>query len=223
MKIASVNAWVVFLDVYGFKIILKDTSNFISKTSEKLSTSHNEVSKMIKRRSSPAKLFVFSDCMFLAYLVKDLIDDKKNKFKWCIEDTAEVLNIFSKEELPLRGGIAYGTACASENLLIGEAVLKAVHYEELVPCPAVLLPEKELLLCFGNSPSVLHNLRFTDVTLKLGGITSAALIFPDPIDHFFSLVAKKYKKHIIEGPYQVAQTWKEALDSIHEHYPKQAE
>lgn len=216
----NTEAWVAFLDIYGFKSILKDTDKFIDELSKKIIASHKEVSKILSKINSPAELFVFSDSMFLAYPVNSADnEDKKNKFRWCVEDTAKVLDIFSKKKLPLRGGIAYGNACLKKNLLIGEAVVRAVHYEESVPCPAVFLPKKELRLCFGDSIPT-HKLNFNDIKLKQGGITKATLIFPNPVDAFFSLIVEKYKKHIIDGPPVIAQTWKEALDYINEYKSK---
>ena len=156
----------------------------------------------------------FSDSVFLFYQVTD----NKNHLvvlQKCIDDLITLMGIFVKEELPLRGGMAYGDVIAGQNILIGKPVIRAVQNEGLIDAPLILLPASELLdnslLMYGHRP------KLEDIDLKNNESMRGKLISSFPKDDYIELILKKYEHYVVNGPYQIAPKWDKANKFITKH------
>ena len=206
------NAWVAFLDVYGFSDMVRSQNP--EHLSRRLLKARAEVVRIASTSESKPVMHSLSDSIFLVYPISTR-SSKWTALRRCIDDTQSILATFVKHGLPLRGGVAFGKVSYGPNLLLGRAVLAAVNYEDIVPAPLVLLPAREISGKAGHIEfpvSDIHN-----IILKDGGTMSAKLLFPSPIDGFYELVLLRAEQLALNGPYLVATAWNNARDFLY-HY-----
>ena len=102
-EIKKNNGWVVYIDIYGFSALIKESSN-IEEIHYNLLKCYNDISQYVcSDNSCEIKLFFFSDSTFIIYPVTDCADKDKT-FKICRNHSAEILSIFIKHSFPARGG-----------------------------------------------------------------------------------------------------------------------
>ena len=198
----SYDAWIAFLDVYGFKAMIATKDQTL--ISQNLAKAHQTLRNEIKEIPGEELLYSFSDSVFIVLRVAKP-DDKGFALHKCVERCQQIMNIFVDKELPLRGGIAFGSVCVGDQFIVGDALVRAVSYEGLVDAPLVLLPAfeigKELIS------------QVTEITVK-GGLIKAKLIFPDPLDNYWRFVTEAAQRYLSIGPPNVALAWVNARNYI---------
>lgn len=205
-------AWVVYMDIYGFKSMVM--SQEIKLLTRKLLDVRSDAIKSVVRIDQIPIVYLLSDSIFLVYPVdKNNVKTKSSQLQRCIEDAAEVLSKFAECQLPLRGGISFGEVCYGSHTLTGKAVVSAVQNETLVSAPLVVLPAKEI----GQGILVRG---FKLYPVKPHGLMKLKLVFPQPCDEFYRLVHTNLTKYVVEGPYDVAQAWYDAWKFLTEHSPQ---
>lgn len=211
--------WVVYLDVYGLKAMMKERQYL--GLAERLSKCYSEVKCKLPWDESQPVYLNFQDTVMLFYSVDASHDeDKFSVLQRCLGDVQEILVIFFQAEFPLRGGIAYGEVAYNANLLLGSAVERAIQYEKEVAAPLVLLPAKEYVEMSDNASTCLSSVapRVQDVALKDGGFLYGILLHPRPVDGFVKFIREKYRHHGLYGPPEVAKAWGEAYLYICERF-----
>ena len=196
-------AWVAYLDVYGFKALVATSE--VTDLSERLLRSHIALFSGTSYSSSPAKAFLLSDSIFLVYPV-DEEGSKPASLQACIEDIREILDKFIENDLPLRGAVAFGEICHKENVLLGEAVVRAVTYENILGLPIVVIPAREL-----QGVPVPY---LTEVPTKEDGRMLAKVIMPTDGTSYQHYVAEKAAQLLVTGPFSVAATWARTTNLI---------
>ena len=207
------DAWVVFLDVFGFSSMVTSRDN--SKLLGQLRNSYEAVFKMDFWNENIVKSFAFSDNIYLVFPINKK-GDNLSILQKCIDAVSQMQNSFVVEGLPLRGGIAYGSVYFENNLLLGETVLRAYHYEQLLHIPLVLLPACEIIRT-GRKEATPFLPPPKDILLKNNELIFGAYIHPEPIDNMERMAKEKYEDHRLNGPYGIARSWKDTLEEVQYH------
>ena len=161
-------------------------------------------------------MYNFSDSLFLFYSTEGTT--RMNALETCIAVTQRVMSEFARNELPLRGGIAYGKVAFSGNLLAGRPRLRAYSYEQALPAPLLLLPAKEITV--NSTSGRLHPWLkgFTTIELKGNKNALAKLFAPEPIEEFSGLCERLCHKYLIHGPWEFAGPWLDACRYIERYH-----
>lgn len=195
------NAWVGYFDIYGFKALVAEQRNDLGGLAQKLQDTYDEVSKVLLPDTA---IFRISDCFFIT--CPQTQDDPLNSLLSVQRQVEELLRVYSERELPLRGGLAFGEVYAKGDVLIGSAVAKAYEYEQLVPCPVVVIPAREIR----ESKIPLTKWKASEDIATRDGIIAATLWKPRPIQDFYNLTVRMYRKYRVGGPASVAKAWYDA-------------
>jgi hypothetical protein len=203
----QVLAWTSYLDVYGFKSIVKATSNISAETPvfDRLKNIHSKLSSRLNKNTI---LFILSDNYFL---INPVSQDPMAAYENCLADVRALIDLHVKSDLPLRGGIAFGPVSVGQNTLVGDPVIRAVTYERLSRVPLVLLPEREIEAAnLSIKPPIFVNHAVTDEH-NVAGIISSTFVVPQNARSFIEYCENKYRTHRINGPEKVAKDW---LDTV---------
>lgn len=206
------SAWVAFLDVFGFSALVRSAKAKKAKELiSRLSDAHTAVRKDFSQVQSPAKTFIFSDSMFLVYKFTNS-SSASLLLNRCVDDVCRMMDLFAKRELPLRGGIAFGSITLDDNVLLGEPVLQAVDYERIAIAPVVLLPQAQLNAagCTGDSLKLPSQM----VPTRNGGLLKAHVIGPYNKRDYLRFIDRRIEQTAVEGPYEVAQAWQLAKNLL---------
>lgn len=160
---------------------------------------------------SKGRLYVFSDSLFLAYAESSPKMRAQALYR-CVGELHRILELFASYKLPLRGGVAFGDFILGRDLLIGEAVLRAVLYERLAFAPVVLLPERELLRADCNTSRLKKRPRLLPV--RDNGLIRARVIFPHGKAEFSRFVEAERDRAAMHGPFDVARAWQLAAELL---------
>lgn len=112
--------WVVFLDIFGFTAQLKSIKHH--ELHRKLTDCCDHIRRTVlydKNRNaykSYIYFYIFSDSIFLLYSTESG-RSKEMLLREVISDTREVMGLFMKYNLPLRGGVAFGEVSHDKYLL----------------------------------------------------------------------------------------------------------
>ena len=206
------SGWLVFLDVYGFKAMMKESST--SVLTSKLNSCHSVVEKKIDWNGNGPINFFIQDSIFLFYPV-DEENDKYLMLQKCITDVENIMDIYYKDNLPLRGGIGYGDITYSKNTIIGDVLIRVLEYESEILAPLVFLPASEYVDKIENGKEYFSVAVPIPKTIKLkSGIRYGTMLLPSPTDGFKDFVCEKCKETALNGPAKVAEAWKQAYDYI---------
>lgn len=202
-------AWVLFVDVYGF------TSMTMSVSSERLAKKLRRVERALTSnirfgRTKPL-LYWFSDSLFCVYPSKDNLRESTELLKQITIDVLILYQAYAQEDLPLRGGAAFGKVTAEGRRVVGAPVIRAVSYEKLIELPFVLVPAGELRKPQDDYEFITPLER---VELRNGDVMLGKLIVPGAREHYRELALNQYRKTLIEGPYNVARVWERTLQRI---------
>lgn len=213
---STTDAWVAYLDVYGFSALVRASREEMDRLSESLARAQAATQAEIDKRKDPAKLLLFSDSLFLTYPVGGAgRDHVRAALHKCLEDVAAVLERFCREALPLRGGIAFGRVGLGPNLLVGDPVIRAAEYEKLLVAPLVLLPEVELERAQCSDPQIRRRPQL--VSVRDGGIIKARVIAPRNLERYRKFVAERLDRAAVEGPYDTTRAWVLAAELLQQH------
>ena len=203
-------AWVAFLDVYGFSnfVAQSERTATLPETFQTLQAAHTEFAA---KRSSHPEIFFLSDNIFL---VRKTNGDNFGQFQELLADIRVLMDTFVKRSLPLRGGVAFGSVLFGPNLLIGSAVARAVDYEKAIHAPLVIVPERELadgqVLRFARPRSELI-IQLPDRSL---GLFSGLVVRPGNQAQYKQYALQQYRILRRTGPARAALAWKQALDVL---------
>ena len=196
---AIINAWVVFLDIYGFSYMLEGSqTDTIHKTMLKCYSAVYKLLRPVKDKY----LLYFLDSIFLVFPVEPL-EHKAILMRQCINKAVDIMGVFVNNGFPLRGGMAYGEICHSANLLIGKAVVNAVKYESLVEAPLLVLPFSEYEQYSSSAEFTLGDI----ILLKNDFPVFAHLFHPFPKDEYFKTVDDNFRRYCLNGPAAPAKAW----------------
>lgn len=204
--IRDFNAWIVYCDIFGFSAYVRDD---VTKVTNALYKGHTTLYDRFVSRNPEVHIKLISDSIFLIF---EVVTDKEKPsiLQTCVEDVQWLMSKFVDLRLPLRGGISYGKIYFGDDLLLGDAVVRAVRHEAMIPAPFVLLPVNEM---DGLSRSEFPN-GITKVPVKGDGLIKCALIRPNPIDGLLELAKELSDKYCTSGPYPQGKVWSDALDYI---------
>lgn len=210
--------WVAYLDIYGF------TAESLEQNARdlrvRLNRCHTKTLQMITSGKYRPVCLLYQDTVILFHPThKHDSEDKLLNLQRSVGDVQEILGIFLEEELPLRGGIAFGEVTYGPHFIFGPAAYNAMKYEKLVAAPFVLLPTKEHVIRFTNQKHYLSTAAPRPITIELKsgeGITSGSLYYPTPIERFIEFTKIKYNEHLVSEHPRVAKAWKNAWVFIDE-------
>jgi hypothetical protein len=206
----DIKAWVAFLDVYGFSAMVRDSPDGGATITDKLSSLVTRISRdFVAPRVS---VHAFSDAIYITHPVASSdVKEVEVTLHACVDNLSRIISLYADYGLPLRGDIGFGRVIRNAGMLVGEAVLKAYSYEQLIGVPVVILPTVEL----SRSGIDLYNSPFgqlrQDLDLGPTGILSAIVVPPAPANSFLNLAEQKYSELVLTGPYQVARAWRLAI------------
>jgi len=211
-------AWVVFVDIFGFKEMVNraEKSKKVLELVDSVNRVWKEVQQEIKESAVKPKLYRFSDCAFLIYPVKDEKKEKISKLEAIMEQLSAIMNTFVTNEYPLRGGMAFGEVAFDKAMLAGKPVIMAHSYENMVPAPAVLLPAKEVIEK-PYSTTRPHGVHFKLYLLKDNMTVYCHLIQPSPVSAQTDYIANQIRDASFYGPYDLATKWIIAKDYAKEN------
>ena len=202
-NVTEVSAWVSYLDVYGFKAIV-GTSEVGREQNELYSRLSSIHSQLLNRINKNTTLHILSDNYFL---INPVGDDPISAYEHFLADIRAVINLHIAADLPIRGGVAYGRVETGPNVLVGRAVIRAVHYEKLCRVPLVMLPAKEVELAnIGIQPPKFVDHHVVDEHSS-PGIVSATFVVPVNPRSYVEYCENKYNHLRIYGPEKVAKDW----------------
>ena len=211
------DAWIAYVDVYGFKAKVRKNSADLTTLIEAIQIAHRQI---LPRLQDSTKLYALSDSIFLIVRV-DAVD------VWCayqqlIADLRILADEFLGQGLPLRGGIAFGPVCSGDGILLGEAIERAVGYEGLVGAPVVILTESEAKRAgLDTRLGPFKSVELLNDTGRLG-LHSIMVIKPKSPTRFRRFALNLLRDHLVEGPPHVAYAWKMALELTKETAPKKS-
>jgi hypothetical protein len=196
----------VFLDVYGFSAMVeREMSAPIQK---RLIDAHKKARRLIKNRS-PETIYLFiSDSTCLVYPVPHRTDALAC-LDQCAADVSEIMDLFFKSGLPVRGAAAFGEVAYGDNILVGRPVLRAVNLEKSLPFPLVAVPLHEIYPS-GRKRSELEEwgrCTLHQIAVRPEGKMHALLIFPSELDEFAQYVEGTLDDCLTTGPPAVASAW----------------
>ena len=201
------NAWVAFLDVYGFTALL-EKNDFLT-LHENLLKGHEFIKTRINDNPN-ARVFYFSDSIFLIYKI-DEPNEKGKILNILINDIRKIMGCFIELELPLRGALSYGEVVYSENVVVGKPIVTAYQTELKVPCPLFFIPSCEI-------EDTEHKLRdlSQDNILKLKKEIPkyGRFVCPFPIEEYYDSVRKYFHNYAKNGPDEPAKAWGKALEYL---------
>ena len=125
--------------------------------------------------------------------------------------TLQLLAIAKK--ILLRGSISLGEYVISNNVVGGEALLRAHENEKRISIPLVHIPLAEAERISSKCAELLEN-NFAEVP-SLNGLVRTLLIYPRPIDPYVHLVTEKLSEAFLLDKYSVANTLRKCLDALH--------
>lgn len=211
-KPLTCNAWLAYLDVYGFSSIVMSDPN-PSHVLEKLFYAHNQLKSTLDEHYRDILFFYFSDSIGLVLPSEKKLDVKK--FKYFIDCVTHTLQTFLENDFQLRGAITYGNLSFCNNLLIGEPVIKAATLEKSIRSPVVVIKAVDIKEIMNLKP-ISVNLPFFDLETREGGLSKYAIIIPYKIVEYLRIAQNKYDIHVLNGPPIVARAWRETKDLLAE-------
>ncbi len=213
--VRTLQGWAVFLDVYGFRAMVRESG--ARALASALALCHDQMECRLGWAGAEPLRLKFQDSLLLFYDVAPC--DEANcldALQRCVGDVQQILAMFAQQGLPLRGGMAFGKAEHNGSFLFGPAPERAVEYEAMLPGPLVLLPARELLP--DSNPPTGHlpvaAPRMREIRVKGGGLVIGALLRPTPMDGFLASVRESFRKYGLWGPPEVARAWRNAYDFI---------
>lgn len=211
------DAWVAYLDVFAFSSTVAERES--SKTLKKLQNCWKRIWSEVLDEEDKPLVYRFSDSVFIIYPVtprddEDPTDDLKyDRLKVCMEDVSCIMDIFIDQALMLRGGIAYGPVRCTDDIVLGEPVVRAVNYEKWAPIPMVLLPKREVT----EKPEeriAKNGIVFERLVLKKGWSMLGTYVFPYRSQECLDHVERMFEKHAHEGPFDHATVWHKTLKQV---------
>ena len=202
--------WISFLDIYGYRatVIAYELKNQVAELAKKL----NKIeAALAKEFSSSPIVYKFSDGMF--YLHPVVRGDRRIALEQCLSDIRTTIEIYRRNDLPIRGGVSFGAVYCGPGMLIGDAVTRAVDYEKFASAPVVIIPERELKMS-GMTQFVRKVSDFEIPEKDGGGIFSAMAIIPRNTKSLKEFASKYYAQYRSSGPPRAAKAWKQLIDLI---------
>jgi hypothetical protein len=199
------DAWVVFLDIYGFSSMIK-TCEPDALHNTLLSVYEDIRHYMCNNTVLENYLYSFSDSIFIIFPCLDL-GVKGDVLHGCIPTIRNILGLSIKKNLPMRGALAYGKVSYDTNLVVGYPVLNAYKYEQSLPCPLLFLPYRELEFTEYEK----DDFQSEDIIIMKDGTPMAGILIPPfPIELLYETIKSNYKKYIMDGVPGPAKAWYEA-------------
>ncbi|SMD14520.1 hypothetical protein [Rhizobium sp. RU36D] len=205
------NAWVAFVDVYGFTQLLRDSKGNLVDLHRRIEQAQK--ASQVRFEKKGVKYFPFSDNLFIA--VPTTGSNNADALELLLSAVREAIDKHIVQDLPLRGGIAFGPVSFSSGLLVGEPVIRAVEYEKSVGLPMVILPEYETSVC-----ADIHGLikKFIKIPYPASssrpGILSVCTIIPKRPHGYVEYANRRMEQFSINGPPHVAFAWQEVVKLI---------
>jgi hypothetical protein len=211
-KVVISQGWIVYLDIFGFSNLVEvDYSKNIDGLYNKLEKCHKNLFEILSRLTKiSTHVHIFSDSIFIFFPVEKYVYRFKILQK-AIEATSQILTVFFRNNLPLRGGISFGQVKIGKNSIVGIPIIEAYKTEQNLRCPLVFLkkkfidPENKFI---GDLPSCDQNIKLKDGRLK------GLLVTPSHKEEFIRYVSSQWEKYAMEGPPSIAESWWEALNFI---------
>ena len=209
--------WVVYLDVYGFAAMV-DTDANAAIVARSLSTCHKRSIEFLTSGELVPEIYMFSDSVYLFYPVLERRHKYNPVLETCFLQVRKVLDIFTDDRLPLRGGIAYGNVWRSKIVLIGPPIARAHSNEARIRAPVVWLPGDECLP-HPSSSELDADAAFLEM-VELKGVKGENVevlgrVITPGITGFTDLVEDIYRKCVLQRmPSNVVTAWESAKNWI---------
>jgi hypothetical protein len=193
----SFNAWVTYLDIWGFSHEVERTP--AEDLHQRLSSLVKECSdRLASDPSISPRTFFFSDSLFLAFDIPRC-GGSLDAFEACRDRTQEAIQIYLAHDFLARGGIAYGEVAIAEGILVGLPVVRAAKCEQALTAPIVILPTHEMERCFRDeSPIPKSNCPI--VPTRNGGLVRAYLVHAMHIEDQILAVETRLEQYLVKGP-----------------------
>jgi hypothetical protein len=192
------------MDVYGFSSLIENADN--EEISETLLAIHTKAAAKL----TPLDHYqFFSDSIFL-FAEHDAATGHSSGecFETVLDATRTIINLSVRNNLFLRGCLAFGPVVIRPNIILGRPILRAYKREQSLPFPIVIVPEIELKK--GGIPQELpvHAIETKE------GLVSAAPVLPHSSTGFFTKIGENVRDIACSGPDHVALGWQRYADLI---------
>jgi hypothetical protein len=196
-KLQSVDAWITYIDIWGFSHLVEHTKP--EELHTRLEQTVHECTRVLNSSNpEPPRIFFFSDSLFLAFDIPRC-GQRFQAFETCRDKTQEVIQIYLDQDFFPRGGMAFGNIAVAEGILFGQPVVRAARYEHALTAPLVMLPMLEAQLCFRENSPLTHK-ECSVVPTRNGGLVKALLIRAIHADDQLNKFIALRDKYLIEGP-----------------------
>lgn len=193
----SYNAWVTYLDIWGFSHEVERTppteiydrlSNMVTKYSNRLAADPSIL----------PETFFFSDSLFLVFDVSRC-GGRLQAFEACRDRTQEMIQTYLDAKFLTRGAIAYGEVAVGKGILLGPPVVRAAKWEQALTAPIVILPMAEIERCFKEAPPLAAS-NLSIVSTSNGGLVRAYLVHATHISDQIQAVKIRMEECLDKGP-----------------------
>jgi hypothetical protein len=206
-RVSTFNAWVVYLDVYGFSAKVEEgVAPIVQKD---LVSVHKRARRFLREKYSETIYLSISDSTCVVYPVGD-VNDKIESLNRCAGAVSGIMDFFFDRDLPIRGCACFGQVVFGDNILVGSPVLRAVELEKLLPFPLVAVPLREMYPRGTKKRSELEDWgrqTLERIVVRPDGQMYACLIFPSQLDAFGRYVDEKLEHYLTSGPTGAASGW----------------
>lgn len=200
---------VCYADVYGYSA--DASGRGAEKSAKRLFAMWQDVSSKISKNKR-SSLMAFSDSIFVGFDTSE--EDPSIIFERdVVSEINEVLKLASVHGYLLRGSAAYGKYIISNNVVGGDAVIRAHKFESIVRAPLFHVPLSEIVLINEKSS---EKLPFTckELATRGGGLIKSMVIHPTPIDDYVDRLNRSLEKAYLNNAYEAAAALKDALNAI---------
>ena len=203
VKNRKTDSIVVYFDIFAF-------SSLMEIRGEKAMRFLETVPDWINRNLKVDYKYLFSDCGFLIYEIKE--DNRNEKLKKCHDDVELLATEYLNNDFFLRGSITYGEVQLGSYYLIGEPVFKAVELESnYCPGPFIIFPYDQYKK--GNFNEV--SLEFKEIYTKgEKGVMRACLIYPLDKQKYRNKICEYFYEFTKRGKYEYAKVWYKSLKIV---------
>ena len=197
---------VCYLDVYGYSA--EANSANATEAAKRLFEMWKGVGAYILNMGK-IDFTALSDSIFLGFDANG--DTPSLIFESKVTPTIQhVIGQAAKYGYLLRGSAAYGQYYIFDNIVGGDAVIRAHKNEAITKIPIFLVPRAEITKINKESdsqvPFCCHEFQ-----TRNGGLMQAVLIMPNPLDDCINLIGHKLDAAFEEGNFDIAAPLKSAL------------
>ena len=223
-KHISEKCLVVFFDVYGFSEIVRIMSRskrlanenmpfgYPYKNSGSLLSSLTKIWKWVSHNVDTDEVipYLFSDCGFLFYRVRNRGQENEIVLTQCIENLELLMNQYPEEGFFVRGGVSFGQVSYTRHFFVGEPVIEAHKLESLYcPGPFIIIPNREIAKICKEEPFIKQYSSYILTAKEQKGEMKCTIVFPSDRELYLRKLEDYANWFLEKGPFEHAKFWHE--------------